>query len=219
MGEEFANASVLYLDDQQEPLEDARGYFESKGLEIEITQSIDEAKSRAINNDLDVFVCDLRLDNISATERGHQILRFIRDKNSNVFLALYTAYARDLTSTDRKYLAENNIRVYGKEDNDEFLFNLMQDYEIFKKEQQQKSISMVKGPPVNIKEEVKQHVLKHLRNVSNQELVVPIPNHNDIKIKDLITEVTKDSPIGDQYMAEWLTTIALIQKIRKENSK
>ena len=63
----------------------------------------------------------------------------------------------------------------------------------------------------------KRHVIKHLRNITNQEVEVPIPNNNDILVKNLINEVENETEIGITYINEWLDTISIIQDIRRKN--
>lgn len=65
---------------------------------------------------------------------------------------------------------------------------------------------------------MKEQVITHLRNISNQEISVPIPGvYNDTMVKNLISEVEKETLIGVKYMTEWAKTINLIQKIKTEN--
>jgi len=65
---------------------------------------------------------------------------------------------------------------------------------------------------------MKEMVIAHLRNISNQEVKVPIPNiHDDISVKDLIGEVEQETLTGLKYMIEWANTQIIIQQeLRKK---
>ena len=63
---------------------------------------------------------------------------------------------------------------------------------------------------------LKDRTVKHLQGVSNQKIFVPVTDHGQILITDLIEEVRKESPMGIKFMDEWLKTIELVKKITGE---
>ncbi|HSU28318.1 MAG TPA: hypothetical protein VLJ68_08050 [Chitinophagaceae bacterium] len=207
------DAVILYLDDLGDNLLDAKSSFESEGFGLQITDSISEAKNRAIQGDIDILICDLRLDKISKSENGKKILRHIRERNKDVFLALYTAYQKELTQNEIKLLTENKIRIYDKNTHEELMLNLQNDYNNFVTE---KRVKKQETPDFDIITEIKQDVLLHLRNITNHEMNVPIPGVAEITVKDLIQEVKNDSDVGKKYMKEWYKTLMVIQYLRKK---
>lgn len=66
---------------------------------------------------------------------------------------------------------------------------------------------------------MKEQVITHLKGISNPEVSVPIPNGDDISVKDLISEVEKETLVGVKYMTEWAktltTTFDILRKKRK----
>jgi hypothetical protein len=60
-------------------------------------------------------------------------------------------------------------------------------------------------------------IIAHLRNISNQEVTVPIPGvDKDVSVKDLIEEVEKETETGIKYMAQWARTELAIQEARRK---
>ena len=208
---QLTDATILYLDDEKTNLSNAQYAFEMEGFEIEITGSIEEAKKKALNKELDIFICDLRLDQITKKETGKTILRYIRERNKDIFLALYTAYQEDLSKDELKILEESGIKIYDKTSTDVFMLNLQNDFYKFMSDRNQ----VTQGDEGDVLAEIKKDVIHHLKNVSNQDLNVPIPGIQQITIKDLTEEVINDSEIGKKYMKEWYKTLTLVQQLRK----
>lgn len=213
---DLKEASILFLDDQEKHLHHTKNFFEGLGFNITTTKSIDEAKNNGTKKMHNVFICDLRLNEISENENGTSILRHIRNLNKDVFLGLYTAYYNDLKKIEKRGLDEDHVKIYWKGNDHEFILNLQKDYARFLKSRKEKASKL--GDPsdrTRLLLDVKHLVIDHLTKVSNQELTVPIPGEKDLLVKDLIKETVRESPIGITYMQEWVKTIARIEEIRK----
>lgn len=63
---------------------------------------------------------------------------------------------------------------------------------------------------------VKLETISHLNGISNQNVVVPIPNHDDISVADLVKEVEKETEIGIMYMGQYVETLSTIAKLKRE---
>lgn len=205
----LSNASTLYLDDETDNLANVEDRFRRNGWYIETTQSIEQAKAKALAQ-MDIFICDQRLPHISESLTGAEILKDVRKRNKNVFLALYTAYHKDIAEEDIQWFKDNNIKIYEKTDDDIFLLSLENDYS---------SYMYLKDKQSEIFDSLKTHVVNHLRGISNQQLPIYIPGHKSkVPVKQLITEVLQTTPIGVKYIEEWLDTKSIIQTIRQNNN-
>ncbi len=61
---------------------------------------------------------------------------------------------------------------------------------------------------------IKEKTVEHLQQISNQNVTVPVPGFDhDYMVKDLILEVISESPIGIQYMIEYVKTMYLLIEI------
>lgn len=143
----------------------------------------------------------------------------LRMHDENLFLALYTAYDEKIPKNKRDWMAKKHIKIYGKgDDDDEFILNLEKDYYLFQQTKKDGKSDFNKQKSSKLERDVqfKHHVMNHLKNVSNQNVIIPITNEQEISVSDMIHEVALETDVGMRYMKEWLNTIALIQKIRKK---
>lgn len=215
MQPELADASIVYLDDQLPNLKAAQRMFLRQGIAIEVTESIDEAKGKVLQDKTDLFLCDLRLDDINEGERGDRVLRFIRNKKKGVFLGLYTAYLGDLSTEERRRLQQHQIYLYDKSDHEVFLMNLEKDYRQFRQMNVPREVSDTDEFSAEIFVVIKELVLKHLNNISNKDVTVPIPGERDVTVHELIQEVGAITETGKKYIKGWIDTMVTIQTIKK----
>jgi DNA-binding NtrC family response regulator len=212
---EFLTANITYLDDQHQYLNEAVKLFQDLGITIQTTDSIIEAKHNVFNKQTDILLCDLRLEEIGLYLRGNNILRLIRTKRKDIFLALYTAYKNELSKAELNILSENQIFVYEKDDIVEFMFNLKKDYTRFKENLSGSSSTLKQSFDTNISESIVSKVIHHLNNIKNKDLLVPVPGFEDIKVSNLIVEVFNKSEIAEKYIEIWVQTKLMIETYKK----
>jgi response regulator RpfG family c-di-GMP phosphodiesterase len=217
MTETIANSNILYLDDSTRYLDHTKSFFERNGYLIATTRSIDEAKELVKSNGIQLFICDLRLEEISELVKGNDILKDIRASNKNIFLALYTAFYKDIKTEEKILLEKNSIKIYDKSD-ETFILNLEKDYSNFLAEQGKK-ISLLEKEDAQIVEEVKNKVVSHLKEISNQNVAIVWRDGKQISVGELIHEVEIVSDIGREYMTEWLNIITIYQNIQRNKNK
>ena len=64
---------------------------------------------------------------------------------------------------------------------------------------------------------LKLEVINHLNGISNQNVSVPVPNHESVSVvKDLINEVVEETEIGIVYMGEYIKTLSMIAGLKRE---
>jgi len=215
MNYNLEDASILYLDDVEEYLDGTKTFFEGQGCKtMTFTDSIDMAKNMAIGNEVDIFMCDLKLEQISKTEKGNEILLEVRQKNPNVFLALYTAWNKDLNQNERKNLTNNDIALYSKADDELMIHNLISDYKEFKQSNLKKIEEEMVPTDSDLTNTMKIEILRHLNGVSNQSLIVPVMGDKDVPLYQLIIEVDNLTPLGRRFISDWIKTDSIIRRIK-----
>ena len=91
--------------------------------------------------------------------------------------------------------------------------NLESDYEEF----QRVSNTLKIAADINFPEIIREDVLEHLREISNQDMTISITNvAEDILVKDLIKEIKMNSDIGTMYMLDWYENLKFIDKIKNK---
>jgi CheY-like chemotaxis protein len=214
---------ISFLDDEPRQLSDAKSLFGKYGCSIHASSSIDELCESVMNGAVEIFICDLHLDRIKGnTKQGYEILTSIRKGNKSVFLALYTAFIRDLTPASRQILEQNEIKIYDKADQMGFILNLNRDYEAFRKK---KSITTT-VPPINslitisneIGLDIITRIIDDLKGVSNQDMIIPVDGvEEDVSVKQMIKEVKNETETGRKYAWAWYKTILMMFDIKNQN--
>jgi response regulator RpfG family c-di-GMP phosphodiesterase len=212
--QELEDATIVYLDDQLQSLSETTNTFKERGIKLKTTQSIDEAKSYALRKDIDILICDLHLDEIDSKFRGSNILRLIRAKRKDIFLALYTAYKNELSKDELDVLTASDIFVYDKEDNVEFILNLVADYNQFRNKGLRYTASSNDLFDINVSNSIVDKVIIHLKGITNQDLLVPVPGFEDITVNKLIEEVFNKTPRAEAYVKLWFETKLIIKEYR-----
>lgn len=212
MSQTLVEASILLLDDQTQHLKTAKNFFQSRDIAIDTTQSCDMATEAGRTGSHDIILSDLDLHNISEHESGLTVLENIRNHNPSVFLALYTAYERTLTNSEKMRLRGNSIKVYSKDDPEAFIEDLMSDYEAYRRQKENEKEELTE---VVFFESIRQDVLNHLRNISNQEVLVPVSNlDKDLTVDELYQEVLGNSKVGRRFMMDWYENMKFITDLK-----
>ncbi len=207
---------LLYLDDEMKHIENFKHYFvDDENYQVLATNSISEAFTIAVVERIDIFICDLKLDNIMVTEKGTDVLFKMRLIDPSIYLGILTAFSQFLNTEILNKLKRDRIKVYHKGDVLRFQLQLEKDYSIYKSKQFNSEVNnKIKAMDI-----LKDMVLKHLKNVTNQDVIVPIPGFRDITVNDLQKAVINDEQIGEQYKIEWLYTLNMINDIRDEGKR
>lgn len=212
--QELEDVTIVYFDDQLSSLNETTDTFKAQGIELKGTRDINHAKASALKKNTDILLCDLHLGDIDENLRGNNILRGIRVKRKDIFLALYTAYKNELSKEELEALAANDIFVYDKEDFVEFILNLIADYTRFKKKSL-KNKALPNGIfDTNVSNSILENVIRHLKNITNQELLVPVCGFEDVQVKKLIEEVNSKTPRAEAYVKFWIETQLIIKEYR-----
>lgn len=197
---------ILYLDDEQSYLDDAATSFSKHGFNIKTTKSLYTAKKEILSNDYNIIICDLILDDINGDSKikGIDILRDLRQSDDGTFLALYTAFQDHLTSEEIKELENENINIYDKNEIEEIVLNIENDFKKFKEDILQDNQFYF-----SITSTLRKQVLFHLKNNSDKN--TPIPVFDSLLLpKELSKEVRENTKIGKQYIKDWLNTMIKI---------
>lgn len=63
---------------------------------------------------------------------------------------------------------------------------------------------------------IKLETISHLMNgISDQNVVIPIPDHDDIPVATLIKEVEKETEIGIRYMGQYIENLSTIARLKR----
>lgn len=211
---DIKKASILYLDDQEEYLDDLRAIFKTQRFNLETTDSIEYAYQKAVENKVDIFICDLKLEHISSFEEGNKLLLKIRKYNKRICLVLYSAWMHALSDDEKRHLDEQSIFRYNKNDPNEFIHNFPEEYSAFKN-----SIAGYPEIEPNLSDEVLTQamvdgVIEILSGVSNQNLIIPINNDGDLKVSELIIELKHKTNTGRRFMIDWIQSDLDYHKIK-----
>ena len=213
------NTSILYLDDVEDHLNLTADFFKSKGVKINITNSVEEAENKIKNEKIDIFLSDLRLNEIKYPHGGNFLLNKLRPAVPFVFLGLLTAFHGDLKPNDREILSDNMITIYHKDQNPEaFYQNLENDFSLF-----QRSYINIKSE--DFREVESKFYLKycnttinHLKQIQNQDTVVPVKGHRNFKVRELIREIQYKTEAGRLFVDSWMETITLMNNIKEKHN-
>lgn len=59
---------------------------------------------------------------------------------------------------------------------------------------------------------MKNDVIQHLKNISNQDTIIHFLSKNPITIKELIIEVDNETEIGKDYIKRWIRATNILKK-------
>jgi DNA-binding NtrC family response regulator len=82
---------VLIVDDEMTILIAFRKLFKCPGVEVDIAESIEEAKALLSGSPYDAVIADLRLSGI-AGEEGLEIIQYVKYRHPGTHVILITAY-------------------------------------------------------------------------------------------------------------------------------
>ncbi len=204
--------NLVYFDDQTKQLEHFEKNIKLKDFDVITVNAFSNVYDLAFDGEITIFLCDLRLTNLTSNERGIEILKSVRKIDSSIFLGLYTAFNRDLEEQELNELDELNIRIYRKGDVKAFQEQLKRDYDKFDKTS---NGNLNRKLNVTAMDVLKDKVLAHLKGISNQNVIIPITGYPDITAKELRRAIQIDDEVGEKYIIEWLHTTELIINIRK----
>lgn len=217
---ELEHTNILYLDDDPSYLKMSQKTFQKHGITIGLTDSSKEAKSKAIKNVVDILICDLRLDDVNPYETGKDITQYIRKKNEKVYLAIFTAFKPDISKPELERLEAQNIGVYDKDDLEEFIMSLHDDYSQFKstvhvlpRNSLPSEQKIIPKPLYDLVQKMKSRVLQHLQKVTVKNKEIPVTEDVRMPISKLKDEVENETEIGVAYMSDWFDTMSLIKDI------
>jgi DNA-binding NtrC family response regulator len=210
---ELEDANILYLDNDQKHLDKTKEEFEANGYKLKTTRDVGDAKFKAISEEVNVFLCDLRLEPITTT-RGLEILQTIRRKNENVFLAIFSAYTKEFKTADYHKLSDNNIYTYTKDDTHRFLLNLNEDFKNFQEQKIKKdSIAVIIPSNEDLASNMKKQVIASLRSLSNPNIILPIRGHEKYNIVQIITAIEDSNDIGQIFVNDWIEAIGKMKNL------
>lgn len=206
--QKLENTRILYLDDVHDNLLNTERVFANAGITINTTDSIDEALGAAINKDLDIFICDLDLEEINYSRGGNTLLKEVREKNDSIFLALFSAFPDYLNDPQIKILKRKDVHVYFKPD-DSVVLNLARDYS--------HHLEFYINKKIRVRDKyykcLKTGTLQHLKSIDDNSVVLPVLDQGRYSVEDLIDHVTNDTVVGIEFTLSWSETLFEADKL------
>jgi len=208
---ELKDANILLLDDDEENLQQTKNELQGKGLHASISMEPGEAINMAVNNKINILICDYRLENISK-QLGNEILLSIRSKNKHIFLVLFSAYTAELSGQERRKMENNHIQIYGKNDITAFLLNMVDDFRNFQMSVQKTvtNLTPTKQRSANIPdndmitETAAIETASILKGISNQSFMMPVKGYPAMAVSQIAVEVETLTDIGRVFLNDWI---------------
>jgi len=205
---ELEDADILYLDNDRKHLNDTRKQFEAQGLKLQTTLNPVEAQQKAVASKVNIFLCDLRMEPVTA-ERGIDILKNVRSRNNQVFLAILSAYTGDFGAIERQLMDNIHIKVYTKHDINNLLLNLGADFTAFQTEKIKTTIPS----DLDLVQTMKRQVIASLKGISNQQLLLPVKGYDRYSIDKLIKEIENATGVGQVFVNDWMEAIGKMKNL------
>jgi len=224
---EFNAIEKLLIDDDKYILENTCDSFKNKGVNITaITNLSNMLKNPENISDMGaklvdtypIIICDFKLNKITNSISGFEILRLLREKSSHVFLAMYTAYKPELGFKEG-ILESLGIYIFVKSagDDEGFLINLRNKYSEFVANKQfiKERASQVDDKYIAkmfISDKIKMKAIDMLNSINDETIKIYINDKQPITIENLILEIQNETKIGYEYLNMWIDTFAEISK-------
>ncbi|PFA69842.1 hypothetical protein CN378_03480 [Bacillus sp. AFS015802] len=110
------NIKGLYIEDEEDNIESYGRFFEDEGIEVEgveLFKTPDEYYDLICEKDIDFVIIDNHLDKKGVSYDGFQVLKKIREQDSNIYLLLLTNFEFD--GYEKKLLGEFDQTIMKKE--------------------------------------------------------------------------------------------------------